>query len=61
MGSRIEIRELRAPIGAVKAARNVSFNFDAGEVLGLIGESGSGKCDRAPRRLGKRFECERCE
>jgi len=35
------------PLGAVKAADNVSFSLRAGERLGFVGESGSGKSTMA--------------
>jgi ABC-type dipeptide/oligopeptide/nickel transport system ATPase component len=61
VGLLIEFRELRVRFCAAEAVSGVSPGLDEGEVLGLVGESGSGEGDRAPRRLRKRFERERCE
>lgn len=39
----IEIKNLSKSFGATKALREVNFQFNAGEIRGLIGENGSGK------------------
>ena len=39
----IEIRSLSKSFGAVRAAREVSFELRRGEVLGLLGDNGAGK------------------
>ena len=39
----LEIRSLSKSFGAVKAARDVSFELRHGEVLGLLGDNGAGK------------------
>lgn len=42
-GTVLEVRELSKAYGAVRALRDVSFELDAGSVLGLIGDNGAGK------------------
>ncbi len=47
MGALLEVKNLSVEFstrdGVVKAVRNLNYSIDAGEVLGIIGESGSGK------------------
>lgn len=31
-------------LGEVQAIRDVSFGLDKGEIIGIVGESGSGEC-----------------
>jgi ABC-type glutathione transport system ATPase component len=40
MASLLEIENLRVWFGATEVVRGVSLTLDAGEVLGLVGESG---------------------
>lgn len=43
MGAILDFRDLTVSFGALEAVRGVSMSVDEGEVLGLAGESGSGK------------------
>jgi hypothetical protein len=56
MSGLLEVRgltvELPTPVGWVRPVNEVSLRIDAGESLGLVGESGSILCDgrRSPNR-----------
>lgn len=50
--SLLEAREVRVRYGAREAVRGVSLQLSAGERVGLIGESGSGKSSLARALLG---------
>ena len=39
----LELRGISKSFGAVRAARNISFTVDRGEVVGLLGDNGAGK------------------
>jgi ABC-type microcin C transport system duplicated ATPase subunit YejF len=39
----LEIADLSVAIGATRIIKNLSFQVHAGEILGLVGASGSGK------------------
>ena len=39
----LEVRSLSKSFGAVRAAREVSFEIRRGEVLGLLGDNGPGR------------------
>ena len=41
--ARLQIRDLSKRFGGVVAAKNMSFDLNAGEIVGLIGPNGSGK------------------
>lgn len=40
---RIEVDGLRKKLGGVNVVNNVSFQVDAGQIMGLIGPNGAGK------------------
>ncbi|WP_424529959.1 dipeptide ABC transporter ATP-binding protein [Sphaerisporangium viridialbum] len=42
-GPVLEVRDLEVRFGDVPAVREVSYSVEAGEVLGIVGESGAGK------------------
>lgn len=44
--SLLEVKDLTIKFGGVIAVNNVSFDLEAGQVLGVIGPNGSGKTDR---------------
>lgn len=50
--SLLSVRDLSIRYGDVQAVRNLSFSIEAGESLGLAGESGSGKTQTALALLG---------
>jgi ABC-type sugar transport system ATPase subunit len=41
--SLLELREVRKSFGAIEALRGVTFAFDTGSVVGLVGDNGAGK------------------
>jgi len=52
MGARIEVENLRIAAGEVTLVHDVSFTVEPGQVLALIGESGSGKTTIALALMG---------
>jgi peptide/nickel transport system ATP-binding protein len=52
MAALLQIRDLHVGFGATEAVLGVSLNVDEGEVLGVLGESGSGKSATALAILG---------
>lgn len=43
MSAVLEVKNLKKSFGGIQALKNVSFNVEQGEILGLIGPNGSGK------------------
>ena len=41
--NRIEIKNLSHNFGGIQAIKNISFNINKGELVGLIGPNGCGK------------------
>ncbi|MCG3172885.1 MAG: Vitamin B12 import ATP-binding protein BtuD [Myxococcota bacterium] len=39
----IEVKDLKKTYGAIEALKGVSFNIEAGEIVGLLGHNGAGK------------------
>jgi ABC-type dipeptide/oligopeptide/nickel transport system ATPase component len=52
VGALLDIRDLKVRFGAVVAVRGVSLSVDEGEVLGLVGESDTGKSATALAVMG---------
>ncbi|MGB2713540.1 MAG: ABC transporter ATP-binding protein [Vicinamibacterales bacterium] len=52
--SRLAVHELRKTYGAVEAVRGVSFEVQAGEILGLLGPNGAGKTTTVECVIGLR-------
>jgi peptide/nickel transport system ATP-binding protein len=52
MAALLDIRNLQVRFGAVEAVRGISLQVDEGEVLGLVGESASGKSATSLAILG---------
>jgi peptide/nickel transport system ATP-binding protein len=52
MAALLDIRDLKIRFGAAEAVRGIGFQIHEGEVLGLAGESGSGKSATALAILG---------
>lgn len=42
-GAALEVRGLSKSFGGIRAVKNISFDVDAGEIVGLIGPNGAGK------------------
>jgi ABC-type glutathione transport system ATPase component len=52
MQSLVEVKDLRVAYGGFEAVRGVSFSLAPGEVLGIVGESGSGTSTLARTIVG---------
>ena len=48
----VEVRDLHVRYGTYEAVRGVSFSLGAGEILGIVGESGSGQSTIAKVLMG---------
>ena len=52
MSQTIEIKNLIVDYGNIKAVKNISFKFNAGEITTLIGSNGAGKTSTLKALMG---------